>query len=245
MRWILLIAAALLFAQAAEPMAAPLRPVYDKPIYNPESKSYFELVDGRHIHGQGPTWEQARNMAAERSFGGVQGRLAIIRSPETDMFIRINLRPNQHTWFGLHYDCKQKRLLWTDGTELKKGDYANWNPRGWYASPQWGFCVGDYLMPAYLPLHSGERHWMMQRSPKRYYTFIVEYPTGGPVSDTEATRGHAVPTAPQATPQAAAKPNTDGAATAANGEAAQAEQIEPAPGEDAAPDPAPAADSAE
>lgn len=199
MRWILMIVAAFLFAQAADPVAAQLRPVYDKPVYNPESKSYFELLDGRHVHGQGPTWEQARDLAAQRSFGGAQGRLAIIRSPETDMFIRINLRPNQHTWFGLHYDCKQKRLIWTDGTELKQGDYTNWNPRGWYASPQWGFCVGDYLMPAYLPLHSGIRHWMMQRSPKRYYTFIVEYPTGAPVDDQAASRGHTAPRAPAAT----------------------------------------------
>ena len=81
MRWILLVAAAFLFAQGTMPAAAQLRPVYDKPVYNPESKSYFELLDGTHIHGQGPTWEQAREMAAERSFGGAQGRLAIIRSP--------------------------------------------------------------------------------------------------------------------------------------------------------------------
>lgn len=213
MRWILLVAAALLFAQGADPAAAQLRPVFDKPVYNPESKSYFELLDGTHLHNQGPTWEQARELAAERSFGGTQGRLAIIRTPETDMFIRINLRPNQHTWFGLRYDCKQKRLLWTDETELKQGDYANWNPRGWYASPQWGFCVGDHLMPAYLPLHSGIRHWMMQRSPKRYYNFIVEYPTGGPVDNQAAGRGYTAPSAAAAIAPAAGKKTAPAAAT--------------------------------
>lgn len=218
MRWIVLAAAAFLFiAQGPDPVTAQMRPVYDRPIYNPESKSYFELLDGRHLNGQGPTWEQARDLAAKRSFGGAQGRLAIIRSPETDMFIRINLRPNHHTWFGLHYDCKQKKLIWTDGTDLKPGDYANWNPQGWYSSPQWGFCVGDYLMPAYLPLSNNIRHWMMQRSPKRFYTYIVEYPTGGPVESQSSSKGYSVPRAPAAA-AAAIKPAASQAESSARAE---------------------------
>lgn len=208
---------------ALAPAAAQLRPVYGKPVYNPESKSYFELVDGRPRHNQGPTWEQAKKYAEESNLNGVPGRLAIIRTPETDMFIRLNLRPNQHTWFGLRYDCRAKALLWSDGTELKPGDYTNWNPNGWYASPQWGFCVGDHLMPAYWPFHSGVRHWMMQRSPKRYYSYVVEYPTGGEVSGVPratqtvpvAARGSKAVNSAPSQPEAVAEKDKPAAAEAA------------------------------
>lgn len=200
-----LIAAAAVFQLATAPVAAQARPVYEKPVYNPATKSYFELVDGRSFHGQGPNWEEALRLAQQRNLNGVPGRLAIVRSPETDMFIRLNLRPNQHTWFGLRFDCARKALIWSDGTELKPGEYTNWNPNGWYSSPQWGFCVGDHLMPAFWPFHSGVRHWMMQRSPKRFYSYVVEYPTGGEVSQVDARRGLAVPVAASKDPAPPAK----------------------------------------
>src|SRR5215469_10250438 len=63
------------------------------PVYDPASKSYFEMVDGAHglVTGynayEGPTWEQAEALAKQREYGGVHGRLAIVPDAETHEFL--------------------------------------------------------------------------------------------------------------------------------------------------------------
>ena len=58
--------------------------VYDVKLYNPETRSYFEMVDFRKDNpGNIGTWRNAGKVAERRHFKGVRGRLAVIKTRET------------------------------------------------------------------------------------------------------------------------------------------------------------------
>lgn len=165
-------------------LAAVAAPVLEKPLYDESSKSYFELVQDLQTSLEGPFWGQASELARKRYFKGVQGRLGVISSAQTDLFIRTNLRPSFSMWFGLKFDCKIKNLVWSNGEILKRSSYSNWDPQGWNHGYKGLFCpAGVESMPAFLTsirnTQSVSRYWALQLPSKRYYQYLVEYPTGG------------------------------------------------------------------
>ena len=172
---VLLFAVSLLSASTAWSRA-----VFEKALYNEESKSYFELVNiTQYNQGYGVPWFKARQLAERRSFGGVQGRLAIIPSAQVDMFIRLNFRPNHQTWFGLYYDCALKNLVWVTGEPYKRNAYANWRDP-WYRGQKGLFCKVSYdsKMPVYIAFGDPDHAWAIQLPAKYWSFFLVEYPTG-------------------------------------------------------------------
>ncbi|MDA5193585.1 C-type lectin domain-containing protein [Govanella unica] len=164
--------------------SAKAAPILDKPVYNPETKSYFEVVDAAYMNsGQGPNWSEASTVASKKSLGKAQGRLGIIPSAKVEMFIRLNLRPDQNMWIGLYYDCGTQSLVWIDGRTLRSGEYTNWASGDWYIGHANMFCnTPDPHMPVLIALSEAERKWAIQLPAKRYHLILIEYPTGGPLN---------------------------------------------------------------
>lgn len=161
--------------------AATAKPLIERPVYNDETKSYFELMDitRYNFRGAGVPWFKARKLAERRSFAGVKGRLAVIPSAETDMFIRLTFRPDHHTWFGLYYDCGSRSLVWVTGQKLPASGYTNWR-EPWYRGQKGLFCRVSYSnqMPVYIAFSDPDRAWAIQLPAKYWYYYLVEYPTG-------------------------------------------------------------------
>lgn len=156
----------------------------DTPVYDPISKSYFEMVDGSHgmvkgpLAHEGPNWTDAYRLAQGRVFKGVHGRLAVVKSLETHEFLMRTFRPETYVWIGLRYWCTQRKLQWSDGTIAAAGSFQAWD-KVWrqdvYACASGG---GDkeFMPVAYSPLPKFD--WIGKGIQKRYYYFFVEYPTG-------------------------------------------------------------------
>jgi len=80
------------------------------PVYNPATKSYFQLVENQY-HSY--VWDKAQAEARTKIYKGVAGRLAVVDSPETHEFLvdHFDLRdPRKAIWIGLRYWCKPPRL---------------------------------------------------------------------------------------------------------------------------------------
>jgi hypothetical protein len=176
-----LVAALLCVATGAQAQG----PVYGKPMYDPASKSYFELVKVTSQQAPGSAspalpFDKAVHAATGRSFHNTPGRLAIIRSQDTHMFIMQNLRPNEDTWIGLRYLCKTRTLMWANGQPLKKGEFTAWHAQ-WDQSGIAGCANGggetDWMGIAYTPAGAGFR-WIAKGGKKIYVAYLVEYPTG-------------------------------------------------------------------
>jgi hypothetical protein len=157
----------------------------DTPVYDPASKSYFEMVDGLKIYkgymaNEGPNWEQANEFARARVFGGARGRLAIIASLATHAFLESTFKPGTYVWTGLRYFCASRKLEWSDGQSFVPGAFQAWDAR--WNQDVYG-CQGPkqvYMPIAYSPLPNFR--WVGKGIEKRYYYFFVEYPTGHPLN---------------------------------------------------------------
>ncbi len=171
---------------------------FNKPVYNPDTKSYFELYspdasdpkintvrNAGHIN-----YAEALHIAAKRSFKGVHGRLAIIKSKETHEFLAKQLHPSVSAWIGLRYYCRFKKLMWGNGTILKSGrDFAIWGPNTWNIngpSPRtskqsecWRSTRDFYLPVHYWPVEDGFK-WNANDYAKEFNAVIIEYRTGKP-----------------------------------------------------------------
>lgn len=156
----------------------------DTPIYDPYAKSYFEMVDGSHglvqgpLSHEGPNWAEANRLAQRRAFKGVRGRLAIVRSWQTHLFLLNTFRPKTYVWIGLRYSCRERKLHWADGSTMEAGSFQAWD-KVWRqdvyacASTQ---DPAEYMPVAYAPLPTFD--WIGKGINKRFYYFFVEYPTG-------------------------------------------------------------------
>lgn len=199
----LILAAVLAFVTLGG-QAAVAQPVINKPVYNPESKSYFELVrdditngSGQGGGGQGPGWGEAKQLAAKRYFKGIQGRLAMISSAQTELFIITSLRPTNPTWFGVYYDCASRNLRWASGEPLQNGAYTHWDPENWNRMNGDSFCfAGANSMPGFL---AEAKYWALQGPSKHYNFYLVEYPT----TAAEPAKAAAKPAEPAAAAEAA------------------------------------------
>jgi hypothetical protein len=157
------------------------KPVYNKPIYDPASKSYFELVkltkgDDADHYLPSMNWSNAEAFARRRAYKGALGRLATIKAGDTHFFILTSLRPSTFTWIGLRYSCDTQKFRWSDGTALVEefqAWHATWNQSG-------ESCLkGSFMGVAYTPISDGFR-WVAKGRAKLYTDLLVEYPTGAP-----------------------------------------------------------------
>jgi len=174
----------LMLAILATAFEASAAAQYGKVLYYAPSGRYFELVkvtkaDAPDRYIPDYTWLQADQAARQRVYKGIKGRLAAVDTQEVHTFILENLQPDQWTFIGLRYFCKVRKLLWTNGKSLERGQFQAWHPQ-WDQSAGAGCVNGggeaDWMSVAYTPANDGFR-WVAKGAKKRYYAYIVEYPT--------------------------------------------------------------------
>jgi hypothetical protein len=166
-------------APAAMGQQAP-QPLIDKPVYDPVSKRYFELV---RLGGFDGTWLLTEKFAEDQFLKGVHGRLAIVDSIEIHEFLLHTFRPNhsQWAWIGLRYLCRQQQLQWSDGSLWKGGSFQAWDT-DWKQDIY--FCAGasvdpnDWAPVAYAP--PPNFRWIGKGRGKGYEYAFIEFPTGQP-----------------------------------------------------------------
>ena len=182
--WVLALVAMCTSVQAAE--------LLNTPVYDPASKSYFEMVDGSHglvkgpVAHEGPNWLEAYELARQRVYKGVNGRLAIVSDIDTHEFLAKTFQPNTFVWIGLRYLCAKRLLQESTGKLIGRLSFApwaaNWRGGNWICEIDPATkrpAASDFMPVAYSPISQGFR-WTGIGRHKRYYYFFVEYPTGKP-----------------------------------------------------------------
>lgn len=147
------------------------------PIYNPHTKSYFELQYSR----QDRNWRNASRWASTLSYKGVQGRLAIVRSVETHDFLltRFHLESNE-AWIGLRLNCDSGKLIWVDGSVLESDGFSVWDLQQWHRTRiRCGHNEILHMGVYYRPREKYFR-WQAAGENKAFNRYFIEYPTGGP-----------------------------------------------------------------
>ena len=142
------------------------------PFYDKASGSYFQLATSRRTLN----WEAAKLEAANRTYEGRQGRLAIIKSPKTQFTLMKNLNVDigqNDPWIGLEYLCAAKQLVWADGTVYQPGQFANWGPQ-WTRSDFGEQCNEGYMGVTLAP--GDNFKWLAYGTGKGMAWYIVEYP---------------------------------------------------------------------
>ena len=103
--------------------------IFNQPVYNPATKSYFELVM---VNPKNPAkqieWPVARRRARRLVWKGVHGRLAIVKSRRTHDFLRDTFRSPLMAWIGLRYMCGYNTLIWVTGQIQPRGGFSYWDP---------------------------------------------------------------------------------------------------------------------
>jgi hypothetical protein len=149
------------------------KPLYNTPVYDPASKSYFEMV----YLEKSVNWKKANELAQQRVFKNTKGRLAVISDAETHSFLMRTFQPKENVFTGLRYSCKARKLYWTNGQEMKKSDFHAWAPQ-WDQSAGVGCQEGD--MPVVYTSAAEGFRWVGKGAYKLYFAFFIEYPTGQP-----------------------------------------------------------------
>ena len=84
--------------------------LFDVKVYDPHSKSYFEMKRGWRVG----RYQQAFAFARSQSYNGIRERLAVIQSKQTQKFINRTFRPFTETWIGLRLRCRPRGLIWVN-----------------------------------------------------------------------------------------------------------------------------------
>jgi len=160
--------------------------LFNQPVYNPATRSYFELVK---VTGPGYrpdlNWQSARAAARKRFWRGVRGHLAIVKSRQVHDFLRITFRSDTIAWIGLRYMCAFNTLLWVNGDIHKRSGFSYWAPvwnryvprssgTGQPVCPRGG---RGYWPVQYYPVSEGFR-WSASGVEKKFTAYFVEYNTG-------------------------------------------------------------------
>jgi Lectin C-type domain len=178
-------------ARLATPQIRALPPIFDTPIYDPEAKRYFELVNATPPPGtpyprnEGFDWDGAAADAAKHTFKGVQGRLAVIDAIEVHEFLLRNFRPDSEAWIGLRYWCTRHKLEWSNGQFMDPGAFNAWAEewnRDMFTCKS-GVNATNPNAEQFAPIaysHVPEFRWIGKGWSKRYLYYFVEFPTGKP-----------------------------------------------------------------
>ncbi len=164
---------------------APLAPLYDTPVYFAPAKKYFELIN---IRWTQMNWAHANQDAQKRVFKGTHGRLAIADSLEVHEFLLKTFHIEYPALIGLRYWCDRHKLEWSDGTLLEPGSFQAWDSAWMQEVSQ---CSGaampgereQYMAIAYSQIQnppSQPFRWYAKGWYKAFWSYFVEYPTGGP-----------------------------------------------------------------
>lgn len=168
------------------PLLAADLPLPRTPIYNPASKSYFQLFDDNVYPGN---WNAARARAATHAYKGVRGRLAVVDKPETHAFLLQTFKLTQRkvaVWIGLRYWCDARLLQWEDGSPFEPSEpeafrlwHADWSRSdadacSFTRSAKVGFA------PVYYRTIGALTRWQAVGAAKYFSYYLVEFPTGGP-----------------------------------------------------------------
>ena len=155
--------------------------VGDPPVYNPATKSYFQLLK---LKGQDHRWPAAREVAQAQVYRGVKGRLAVIDREETHQFIMQNFDVSGEIWVGLRYWCKFRMLEWAGQRPYSPSDperfhawHTPWSRNNQHCPPNVDgpeAFMGVY----YQPLGRQSARWQAVRKGKGFGRLLVEYPTG-------------------------------------------------------------------
>lgn len=151
-----------------------LTPKPAKPVYNPETKSWFEL---RVDLPKPSNWRSAVKYSRRHTFKGVRGRLAIVKDLQTHSFLRANFDALGATWIGLRYFCSFRKLVWADGTEHPRRAFKMWAKRWYRTDVRCGKERIQYMPIYYLPSRYGFK-WQASGPEKFFVSYFVEYPTG-------------------------------------------------------------------
>jgi hypothetical protein len=171
---------------ADEHVGVPLNAAVGVPIYNPATKSYFELFNDNVPPPS--NWDAAKTRAATKFYEGVRGRLAVVDSAETHKFIIQNFKLNWReasVWIGLRYWCSVHMLQWEDGLPFSPSDASHF--RIWHAS--WSR-TGDNacnehkslktgFAPVYYRNMGGRVRWQAVGAAKYFTLYLVEFVTNG------------------------------------------------------------------
>jgi Lectin C-type domain len=166
--------------------------LYDVKVYNPETKSYFEMKQGKIVSA----YQIAHNFAKSQFYKGARGRLAIIKSKRTQEFINRILRPPRkswgETWIGLRMTCRPRKLVWNTGEVLdREKDYSNWGKQWHYPDkflpctpPNRGYTGNNRYNAIYagiaLRTYKGILRWWAIAPAHFVSRALIEYPTGKP-----------------------------------------------------------------
>lgn len=187
---VMLLAVGIWAASASAWAASEDGPLLNQPVYFPETKSYYELVQpsaGDQDHpGLGYDairWIMAKQRAQQRSYKGVRGRLAVVKSYALHNFLKTTFRPRRIIWIGLRYWCNVNKLQWVTGEFYPRSAFAPW-ARVWNnnGSPGAGLSTSCRADEPYWPVHywgpeNGFR-WNANGPDKAGFYYFVEYPTG-------------------------------------------------------------------
>jgi hypothetical protein len=169
----------------AAALPASGKTLLDTPVYHAETKSYFELVAapvGYSMRDKGSPeidWLHAMRFAAQRIYKDTHGRLAIIKSQETNDFLVRTFNPPAAAWFGLRFYCDVRKLIWVTGEIHPLTGYKNWGPN-WKAAGDAPCAPGLQWAPIALAHRDAGWKWEARGQVKEFYYFLVEFPTGHP-----------------------------------------------------------------
>ena len=163
-------------------------PLYNTPVFDPVTKSYFALVDVRDrqesVWHVGYDWLEADRDAKRQVYNGRHGRLALVPSLHVHEFLELTFRTDTYTWIGLRYMCKTRRLEDSAG-RLVTASFVAW-ARFWRQDDN--ICVmnphdsrwpNEFMSVAYSPINKGFR-WIGKGKHKVYAAYFIEFPTGEP-----------------------------------------------------------------
>jgi len=154
------------------------------PIYDPASKSYFQLFDDN-LKGH---WVEAKALAATKFYKGVRGRLAVVDNAQTNEFILAHFdfnRGDASVWIGLRYWCSAHMLQWEGSLAYSPSDanhfklwHSSWSrddydPCAMDASKRSGYA------PVYYRNIGGTVRWQAVGAGKGFREYLVEYVTHG------------------------------------------------------------------
>lgn len=181
--------------RACGPSVLLANPSFNKPIYNPETKSYFELYSPdaddpkwrKNVRHFGAImWHHGRRIASQRFHKGTRGRLAVVKTKQTHEFLRKNFQPTGAAWIGLRFWCRYRKLQWVTGDTHKRTQWQLWGPV-WNlagATPKKAKGKAGCARSAkhYLPVHywapTDGFFWNANGREKEFNQLFIEYPTG-------------------------------------------------------------------
>lgn len=154
--------------------------------------SYYQLVTDFSKDGSGATWEDARTLAAKRTYKGRKGRLAMMDSAALQQWVlsTFNLVERGYsgnTWIGIRYWCNFRKLTDINGATYSFQSFNAWDSP-WYRDGGTRCDTNPKLPYMGVYIHGVASRWQAAGYLKRFPHYLVEYPAIN--QDTAETAKH-------------------------------------------------------